>query len=106
MANVLEITKENFESEVLKADGIVILKFGAEWCGPCKKMDPIIDQVATENPDVKITHLDIDKEREIPVQYAVLSVPTTLFFKDGEVKDTIVGLVPKAKIEEKIEGLK
>ncbi len=106
MANVLSINSGNFEAEVINEEKLTILKFGAAWCGPCKKLDPIIDQIAGERDDIKVTHIDIDNEREIPMKFGVLSVPTTLFFKDGKVMDTIVGLVPKAKILDTIERLK
>ncbi|MBN1971981.1 MAG: thioredoxin family protein [Candidatus Delongbacteria bacterium] len=102
----MDITSNNFEAEVLKSEKITVLKFGAAWCGPCKKMDPIIDEIAKENPDLKVCYIDIDKERQIPIEFGVLSVPTTLFFVNGEVKDTIIGLVPKAKIMGVVEKLR
>lgn len=99
----LNITSDNFEAEVVNNDGLIILKFGAAWCGPCKKMDPIIEEISKENDGIKVCYIDIDSERNIPVQYGVLSVPTTLFFKGGKVQDTIVGLVPKNKIQAVID---
>ncbi|PID28623.1 MAG: thiol reductase thioredoxin [Candidatus Cloacimonadota bacterium] len=99
----INITSANFESEVLKSEGLTILKFGAAWCGPCKKLDPIIQEIANDNDGLKVCYIDIDSEREIPVNYGVLSVPTTLFFKDGKVLDTIVGLVPKNKLQKVID---
>jgi len=98
MANVTKITESNFEQEVLKESKLTIVKFGAAWCGPCKKMDPIIDEIAEENPEIKITSVDIDHNRNLATQYAILSVPYTLFFKDGKVMESVVGLVPKAKL--------
>ncbi len=106
MTNVVSINSDNFEAEVMNEEKLTILKFGAAWCAPCKKLDPIIDNIADERSDIKVTHIDIDFERDIPMKFGVLSVPTTLFFKSGKVMDTIVGLVPKAKILDTIDRLK
>ena len=106
MANVLNVNKSNFEEEVLKESKLTIVKFGAAWCGPCKKLDPIIDEIAAENTDVKVTYVDIDSDGPIAAEYGILSVPSTLFFKDGKVMDMIIGLVPKAKIVGVIDGMK
>ena len=106
MANVLNVNKSNFEEEVLKESKLTIVKFGAAWCGPCKKLDPIIDEIAAENTDVKVTYVDIDSDGPIAAEYGILSVPSTLFFKDGKVMDMIIGLVPKAKIVGVIDGMR
>lgn len=106
MSSVTNVNQANFEDEVIKSDILTIVKFGAEWCGPCKKLDPIIDELAEDNSDIKITYLDIDKDGPIAVQYGILSVPSTLFFKDGKVMDMVIGLVPKAKLQESINKLK
>lgn len=103
MSHALLVNSANFEAEVMQESKLTIVKFGATWCGPCKKMDPIIDEIAKENPSVKVTHIDIDSETILPVKYGVMSVPTMLFFKGGKVMDTIVGLVPKAKVVSLIE---
>lgn len=106
MANVLNVNKTNFEEEVLKESKLTIVKFGAAWCGPCKKLDPIIDEIAIENTDIKVTYVDIDSDGPIAAEYGILSVPSTLFFKDGKVMDMIIGLVPKAKIVAVVDGMK
>ena len=106
MANVIHVNQKNFEEEVLKESKLTIVKFGAAWCGPCKKLDPIIDEIADENTDIKVTHVDIDTDGPIAAEYGILSVPSTLFFKDGKVMDMIIGLVPKAKIVATIDGMK
>jgi len=103
MSNALLVNNANFDVEVMQESKLTIVKFGATWCGPCKKMDPIIDEIAKENPSVKVTYIDIDSETILPVKYGVMSVPTMLFFKGGKVMDTIVGLVPKAKVLSLIE---
>ena len=106
MANVLNVNKDNFGKEVLEESKLTIVKFGAAWCGPCKKLDPIIDEIAEENTDIKVTYVDIDTDGPIAAEYGILSVPSTLFFKDGKVMDMIIGLVPKAKIVGIINGMK
>lgn len=100
MASVVKITENNFEQEVINESKLTIVKFGAAWCGPCKKMDPIIDALADEDPEVKVTSVDIDHNRALAAKYAILSVPYTLFFKGGKVMESVVGLVPKGKLVE------
>ena len=106
MANVIHVNQKNFEEEVIKESKLTIVKFGAAWCGPCKKLDPIIDEIADENNDIKVTHVDIDTDGPIAAEYGILSVPSTLFFKGGKVMDMIIGLVPKAKIVGVIDGMR
>ena len=106
MSNALKVTGSTFENEVIGSDKLTIVKFGAVWCGPCKKMDPIIDEIVSDNPDVKITAVDIDTDGSIASEYGILSVPTTLFFKHGKVMSSITGLVPKARLQEEIERFK
>lgn len=103
---VVNIDSNNFDAEIMQEERITILKFGATWCGPCKKLDPIIDEISEENSDIKVGYVNIDNERQLAIKFAVLSVPTTLFFKGGKVMDTIVGLVPKAKILATVEKLR
>jgi thioredoxin 1 len=102
----IKVNKSNFEAEVLSRQQLTIVKFGAVWCGPCKKMDPIIDEIASENQEIKVTSVDIDSDGALAAEYGILSVPSTLFFKDGKVMTSIIGLVPKAKIQSAIEQYK
>jgi len=106
MSNALKVTQSTFEQEVLSQENLTIVKFGAEWCGPCKKIDPIIDEIAAQNEDVKVTYVDIDSDGPLAAQYGILSVPSTLFFKQGKVMSSITGLVPKAKIQSTIDQYK
>lgn len=94
----LTITKENFESEVLKSDKPVLVDFFATWCGPCKELMPIVDEIANEHPEIKVGKLDIDENMEIARQYKVFSVPTLIAFKDGKVLKQMVGVQPKEQI--------
>ena len=93
------ITKENFNSEVLKAEGTVLVDFWATWCGPCRMLSPIVDEVASEHPDVKVGQLNVDEQPELAQQFGIMSIPTLLVFKNGEKVQESVGLIPKEKVE-------
>ncbi len=104
MSAVVEVDDTNFEAEVLRAKAPVLLDFSAEWCGPCKRLWPIVEAIASEyGPRLKVVHLDVDKAQAIAVKYGILSVPTILFFKEGQVRDQMSGFVPREKIVEKID---
>lgn len=106
MSEVLEVKDDNFESEVMQSDLPVIVDFSAAWCGPCKKLDPIIKELAAEySGKAKIVHVDVDHARETAMKFGVMSVPTVLYMKGGEVKDTQIGLIPKDKMIAKLEGI-
>lgn len=103
----LKFTDENFEKEVMQSDLLVIVDFYAEWCGPCKMMAPIIEEMAEEFEGiVKIGKLNTDENPETSAKYRVMSIPTILFIKNGEVKDTIVGAASKAKLVKLIDDYK
>ena len=93
------ITKENFDSEVLKAEGTVLVDFWATWCGPCRMLSPIVDEVASEHPDVKVGKINVDEQPELAQQFGIISIPTLLVFKNGEQVQESVGLIPKEKVE-------
>ena len=94
----LKITKENFQTEVMEAKETVLLDFWASWCGPCKMIGPIIDQIADERTDIKVGKVNVDEEQELAVQFKVMSIPTLLVFKDGKVVNQSLGAKPKAAI--------
>jgi thioredoxin len=103
---VVEIDDGNFESEVLLSPIPVLLDFSAEWCGPCKRLQPIVEAIALEYADrLRVAHLDIDKAQATAVKYGIMSVPTVLFFKGGKVLDQLLGYVPRDKLVEKIGHL-
>ena len=100
MSNIVPVTDANFEQEVEKHDGLAIVDFWATWCGPCRMIAPILDQLATEYAGkVKVTKLDVDANIKTGSRFNVRSIPTLLFFKDGKQVDQIIGAVPKARIE-------
>ena len=93
--SVVVITKENFEQEVLKATQPVLVDFWASWCGPCRMVSPIVDQIAEERPDVKVCKINIDEQPELASRYQVMSIPTLLVLRGGEVVQSAVGARPK-----------
>ena len=103
----LQFTDENFEQEVLKSSQLTIVDFYADWCGPCKMVAPVIEQLADEYKDtVKIGKLNVDNAPGIAAKYKVMTIPTIMFFKDGEPVHKIVGVERKEIFEEKIAELK
>ena len=98
--NVLHITKENFEAEVLKSDKPVLLDFFAAWCGPCKMIAPILEDIAQEREDIKVCKVNVDEEPELAAQYQVVSIPTLFVIKDGQVVNQSLGARPKPQILE------
>lgn len=102
-ANVVTVTDDNFNTEIGGSNGLTIVDFWAEWCGPCRMVGPIIEQLADQYAgQVKVGKLDVDSNQRTAAQFNVRSIPTILFFKDGQVVDTIVGAVPKQALERKI----
>ena len=103
----LQLTEANFQSEVIDSDQPVLVDFWAEWCGPCKMIGPIIDQVASDvEGQAKVGKVNVDDARELAVKYGVRSIPLLLFFKNGEVKDQIVGAnVTKDMLKAKLLAL-
>ena len=96
---VKEFTDDNFDEEVLKADGPVLVDFWAPWCGPCRQIAPMIDELASENPSIKIGKVNIDDNPGIAQRFGITSIPTLLIFKDGEVNESFVGVRPKPDLQ-------
>ncbi len=103
MDSTIAVSDANFETEVLSAPGVTITDLWAEWCGPCKRLAPIIEEIGAEySGQIKVTKLDVDENPDVPGRYAVMGIPTLLVFKTGELVDTIVGFMPKDKILRRI----
>jgi thioredoxin 1 len=99
MAELINVTEDTFENEVINASEPVLVDFSAVWCGPCKMLDPIVKQLAGEwDGKVKVVKIDADQNPNILMQYSVLGIPTLLFFKEGEIKERITGYLPKDKL--------
>ena len=99
---IISISNENFENEVLKSEKIVLVDFYADWCGPCKMLSPIVEQIAKEHEDIKVVKVNVDDNQELAVQYGVVSIPTLVVIKDGLEKTRTVGVASQSEIEKMI----
>ena len=105
MSQLKEVDSQSFESEVLKSVKPVLLEFGATWCQPCRILEPVLEELANEWGDrVKVAKLDVDQGAQIAMDYQVMSVPTTMLFKGGEVLERLVGYQPKERINGKVQA--
>ena len=102
--SVLKVTKDNFENEVLKSDKKVLVDFNATWCGPCKMMGPIIEELSEENKDVKFVSIDVDEEEELSTEYGIYTIPCLVLFEEGKEVNRSVGFIPKEELESIIGG--
>ena len=100
--STLKITSENFEKEVLNSDKPVVVDFYADWCGPCKMMAPVIDELSNENENLKVGKVNVDDNQNLAVTYGIMSIPTIIIFKNGDVAKKIVGFTSKQEILKEI----
>ncbi len=104
MADILEVTDDNFEAEVLKADLPVLIDFWAPWCGPCKTIAPVVEELAsTYKGQLKVVKMNVDDNPRTPSQYGVRGIPNLVLFKGGKVQEQVVGAVPKAQLAQAVE---
>ena len=104
MSQIIEATDQNFDAEVLQSDRPVLVDFSATWCGPCKRLEPIVHEIAASyDGRLKVVKVDVDQARNVAAKYGVMSVPTVVLVKDGAVKDQVIGLLSKQALSERID---
>jgi thioredoxin 1 len=103
MASITEVTDTNFQAEVLESDTPVLVDFWAPWCGPCRIVAPVLEQIADERDDLRIVKLNVDENQQTAASFEVLSIPTLILFKDGQVATKVIGAYPKKKLEAELE---
>lgn len=104
--SIINLTKDSYHNEVMETEKVVVIDFWATWCGPCKMMAPVVEEVAKDYPDVKVCKVNVDEEPELPNAFKIVSIPTIVVIKNGEIIDSVVGYRPKEDIEKIIKLVK
>jgi thioredoxin 1 len=102
--NLTNVTDNNFQAEVLESEKPVLVDFWADWCGPCRVVAPVLEEIASERDDLRIVKLDVDANQQTAANYEVLSIPTMILFKNGQVAKKIIGAYPKKRLESELES--
>jgi thioredoxin 1 len=103
MADITAVTDNNFQAEVIESDTPVLVDFWAPWCGPCRVVAPVLEEIASERDDVRIVKLNVDENQQTAAQYEVLSIPTMILFRNGQVATKVVGALPRKRLEAQLE---
>ena len=103
MADITAVTDNNFQAEVIESDTPVLVDFWAPWCGPCRVVAPVLEEIASERDDVRIVKLNVDENQQTAAQYEVLSIPTMILFRDGQIATKVVGAMPRKRLEAQLE---
>ena len=103
MGAFAEVTDANFQAEVLESETPVLVDFWAPWCGPCRMVAPVLEDIAGERDDIRIVKLNVDENQQTAAQYEVLSIPTLILFKDGAIAKKVIGAMPKRRLEAELE---
>lgn len=104
--SIINLTKDSYHNEVMGTEKVVVIDFWATWCGPCKMMAPVVEEVAKDYPDVKVCKVNVDEEPELSNAFKIVSIPTIVVIKNGEIIDSVVGYGPKDDIEKIIKLVK
>ena len=104
--SIINLTKDSYHNEVMETEKVVVIDFWATWCGPCKMMAPVVEEVAKDYPDVKVCKINVDEEPELSNAFKIVSNPTIVVIKNGEIIDSVVGYRPKEDIEKIIKLVK
>ena len=95
---IVHLTEETFKTDVLESKGIVLVDFWATWCGPCRMVGPVLEEIAEEHSDIKVGKINVDEEQELAAQFQIMSIPTLMVVKDGKITEKTMGARPKAQI--------
>jgi thioredoxin 1 len=101
--NLTEVTDNNFQAEVLESESPVLVDFWAPWCGPCRVVGPVLEEIAAERPELRVVKLNVDENQQTAASFQVLSIPTMILFKAGQPVKTVIGAYPKRKLEQELE---